>query len=372
MKQNILYVGLDVDDTQYHGSAFNKDTGEVIDFKCRPTLKGLLQQLERMARHFQGRTIRLCYEASYVGYCLQRALVSNDIHCDIVSPSSIPSPRGKAIKTDRIDAGYLAQFYANDLLTIVQPPDEVQEQDRDLLRSRQKVMQQRTQLRKHLQAVLRRNGLHYKAETGNKSHWTKHHYGWLERTIGGLSGSLKVNLELLLRQLTGLNQILAEYGQQIEVLAQVPRYQRAVQSLTCYKGIKNLFALTMITEIGDIKRFAHPRQLVSWAGMDIREYSSGGKHNYFGITKHGNRYLRTALVEANQRGYRTARISKDVKARRTGTAPELISIADRCLRRLNKKGNRLLLAGKHPNKVKVACAREMVGFVWESLNQVAA
>ena len=43
-------------------------------------------------------------------------------------------------------------------------------------------------------------------------------------------------------------------------------------------------------------------------------------------------------------------------------APELINIADRCLRRLNKKGNRLLLAGKHPNKVKVACAREMVGF----------
>jgi hypothetical protein len=30
------------------------------------------------------------------------------------------------------------------------------------------------------------------------------------------------------------------------------------------------------------------------------------------------------------------------------------------------------LAGKHANKVKVACAREMVGFVWESLNQAAA
>ena len=42
MKQNMLYVGLDVDDAQYHGSAFNKDTGEALDFKCRPTLKGLL------------------------------------------------------------------------------------------------------------------------------------------------------------------------------------------------------------------------------------------------------------------------------------------------------------------------------------------
>ena len=37
MKQNIIHIGLDVDDTQYHGSAFNKETGEVIDFESRPT-----------------------------------------------------------------------------------------------------------------------------------------------------------------------------------------------------------------------------------------------------------------------------------------------------------------------------------------------
>ena len=131
-------------------------------------------------------------------------------------------------------------------------------------------------------------------------------------------------------------------------------------------------SLTMITEIGDVKRFAHPRQLVSWVGMDIREYASGGKSNRLGITRQGNRYLRTAFIEANQRGYRSASLSKDVKARRAKSPSEYVAIADRCLRRLNKKGNRLLLAGKHPNKVKVACAREMVGFVWESLNQAAA
>ena len=194
----------------------------------------------------------------------------------------------------------------------------------------------------------------------------------LQRTVDGLSGSLKVNLELLLRQLKALNEVLTEYGQQIDMLANSARYQSAVQSLTCYKGIKNVFALTIITEIGDIKRFSHPRKLVSWIGMDIREYSSGGKYNRFGITKHGNRYIRTAFVEANQRGYRTAKIGQDLKSRRKHIAPELVNIADRCLRRLNKKGNRLLMAGKHPNKVKVACAREMVGFVWESLNKAAA
>lgn len=123
MNQNILHVGLDVDDTQYHGSAFNRNTGEVIDFRCRPKLKGLLTQLDKLQRHFQGCSIRLCYEASYVGFHLQRDVGAHGWHCDVIAPSSIPSPRGKAVKTDRIDAGHLAQFYANDLLTIVQPPD---------------------------------------------------------------------------------------------------------------------------------------------------------------------------------------------------------------------------------------------------------
>ncbi len=59
MNQNILHVGLDVDDAQYHGSAFNKVTGEVIDFRCRPTLKGLLTRLDKLQRHFRGSSIRL-------------------------------------------------------------------------------------------------------------------------------------------------------------------------------------------------------------------------------------------------------------------------------------------------------------------------
>jgi hypothetical protein len=101
--------------------------------------------------------------------------------------------------------------------------------------------------------------------------------------------------------------------------------------------------------------------------MDIREYSSGGKSHRFGITKQGNCYLRTAFIEANQRAYRTTKLSREIKARRANANPEYITIADRCLKRLSKKGNRLLDAGKHPNKVKVACAREMIGFVWESL-----
>ena len=45
MNRNVIYVGLNVDDTQHHGSALDKDTGEVITFQCRPTLVGLVKQL---------------------------------------------------------------------------------------------------------------------------------------------------------------------------------------------------------------------------------------------------------------------------------------------------------------------------------------
>ncbi len=372
MQANIIHIGLDVDDTNYHGSALDKHSGECLSFKCRPTLKGLLSQLNKLQKQFPGTVFHLCYEASYIGYTLQRDLSKQGFHCDVVAPTSIPSPRGKQIKTDRIDAAQLVQFYANGLLTLVGVPETEQEQDRDLLRTRKRLVKHQAELRSHLQALLRRHGLHYRAQTGYKSHWTKLHYSWLRRTVETTTGSLKISLDVLLRQLGTTDRTIAEYDQHIEALAKSPRYEEAVKALVCYKGIKNHYALTLITEIGDIKRFPHPRQLVSWAGMDIREYSSGGKHNRFGITKHGNKFLRTALIEANQRGYRTTRITKDLSARRSHVDAELVNIADRCLRRLHKKGTRLLDAGKHPNKIKVACAREMAGFIWESLNKVAA
>ncbi len=50
---------------------------------------------------------------------LQRDLVAKDYHCDVAAPTSTPSSRGKQVKTDRIDAAQLVQFYANNLLTLV-------------------------------------------------------------------------------------------------------------------------------------------------------------------------------------------------------------------------------------------------------------
>jgi transposase len=80
--------------------------------------------------------MKLCYEASHVGFSLQRDLNAQGHDSAVVAPSSIPRRPGKSVKTDRIDATELAEFYANGLPTIVAAPEAEAEQDRDLLRSR--------------------------------------------------------------------------------------------------------------------------------------------------------------------------------------------------------------------------------------------
>jgi len=142
MTKNMVYVGIDVDDARYHGSALNQCTGEVLDFQCRATLKSLVGQLEKVQVYFADAQFKLCYEASYVGFSPQRDLEDRGYDCEVVAPSSIPRRAGKSVKTDRIDATELAQFHANGLLTAATSPDVQVEHDRDLARSRQQLMHQ--------------------------------------------------------------------------------------------------------------------------------------------------------------------------------------------------------------------------------------
>jgi transposase len=170
MNTNVIHIGLDVDDTNFHGAALDRETGQCLDFRCRPTVQHLLKQLEKVRRALGGeRTLKLCYEATYIGFALQRELAAAGVDCAVIAPSSIPTQRGRAVKTDRLDAAALAQFYANGLLSEVTAPEAEQEADRDLLRSRQQLVKQQGDLRRHLQGLLRRNGHHYRA-AGDRSH----------------------------------------------------------------------------------------------------------------------------------------------------------------------------------------------------------
>lgn len=364
--KNILYVGVDVDDKAFHVAVFNPFNEKLIEFSCKPKTNALIIKLDKVCDDRS--RIKICYEATYLGFDLQRALERNGYHCNVVAPSHIPRQSGKHQKTDKIDARKLAVFYSNGLLNSVHVPDPETEADRDLLRSRKFLVGQMTAIKQHIENICRRNGWNFKQETASKSLWTKSYVEWLEHKCSyAKCCSTRINLRILLKQYHEIRGNIELYESELEHLSENEKYKEKMSALLCYRGISTVFALTILTEIGEIKRFKHPKSLTGYAGLDLHEYSSGGKEHRFGITKAGNRHLRRSLIEANQMCLKPPKQSRYLKERRKGIDLRYIEVADRCMKRLNKKGMRLKFKDKPQNKIKVACAREMLGFIWESL-----
>lgn len=371
MEAQIIFVGVDVDDKNFHAGVY-KNGGLFREFKCRPSAGHLIKKLEALEE--DGFEIRVCYEATYLGYTLCRALRSGGFLCEVIAPSLIPQQPGWQQKTDRIDGRKLAEYYSNGQLTMVTVPDEKDERVRDLVRSRNFIMRQLRSLKLHILAQCRRSDMNYKQEIqeDNKRHWTKNHREWLKAVLKkDKDENLVLNLRMLLEQEEQLRGLVERYDKKIEEISKQDAYKKKVEALCCYRGIDTLTAMTLTTEIGDIGRFCHPRKLGSYVGFDLREYSSGGKACRYGITKMGNRHIRTAVIEACQGASRYPQISRRLKIQRGLVDEKFGKIADRCMKRLYEKSKRLLLREKTRNKVKVACAREMLCFIWESLREVA-
>lgn len=366
VQKKIVYVGLDVDDKSFHGAGIIRETGELFEFRCKPehgVLRGKLKEL------FAGQyEIHLCYEACYLGYSLCRFLRKSGIQCDVIAPSLIPVKAGVRVKTDRLDAIKLAEYYMKNLLTPIYIPDETDEEVRDILRSRNFLVRQRTMLKTHILSACKRYNIWFQEETGSKTNWTDRHIAWLKARIKTLERPVcQLDIELLLAQYSSLSESIEKLEAAINRSAESERYKKSKDALNSFRGIDTISAMTIISEIGDIRRFAHPRQLTSYVGLDVSEYSSGGKERKRGITKTGNVHIRKIVVESCQTAIRPPLISKRIRQSRAEQPQAVIDIADRCMNRLYKKGCRMLYAGKHTNKIKTACAREMLGFIWEAM-----
>ena len=361
MAPQILFTGIEVDDAAFHVCGIGGTTGEMISFTCKPVLGVLVRKLNGLGA--KGFTIQSCYEASYIGFSLCRALRKAGIGCEVIAPSLTPRKAGDRVKTDRLDSEKLATYYGKGLLTVVHVPDEGEEKLRDLIRTRHFLTEQAKRVRLHLTGMCRRRGWDYR-QTEGKDTWTQKHRQWLKNQFQAEEDPAFVfHGASLLHVLEGLEGQILLFSQQIEEKAQTPGYRPRVQGLVSFRGIDVITAMTVVTEIGDVHRFSHPRKLMSFVGFDVKEYSSGGKQFQFHITKLGNVHLRRVLVESCQTASRPPNIGPRLKLRRTGVALESISIADRCMRRLYQKSSRLLARDKPRNKVKVACARELIGFI---------
>jgi len=137
--------------------------------------------------------------------------------------------------------------------------------------------------------------------------------------------------------------------------------------LRCFRGIDTLTAITVVTEIFEFGRFESPCALMAYPGLVPSEHSSRDRRSEGSITKTGNKRVRRLLVENSWHYRHRPSISRELKKRREGQPQWAIDIADHAMSRLHRRYRKLFERGKPPNKVIVAVARELAGFIWAVL-----
>lgn len=361
-------VGLDVHkkSTQV---ALLKESGELEEWRECNDGKEAARLARKIKKLGEGKVV-VCYEAGPCGYQLQRELEKRGLECQVVAPSLIPVKPGEKVKTDRRDALKLARYLRMGLLQEVAAPSLEEEALRELTRCRKAIKEDVLRARHRVSKFLLRHGQVY----GQGQAWTKRYWGWLKGIQLG-HGRLQEVFENYLLDLERREEELKRVEEQIRRAAEEEWIGEQVGWLRCFRGIDTLTAVTVISEVYAFGRFRSPRGLMNYLGMFPGERSSGERRTLRGISKAGNKRMRRILVEAAWHYRHRPLISRELKGRRKGQPAWVVACADRAMSRLNRRYHYLAFKGKSPQKVVVALARELVGFIWAVLmrpHQVSA
>lgn len=98
----------------------------------------------------------------------------------------------------------------------------------------------------------------------------------------------------LLKHIDRIEENIAEYDR---ILSRTAKNDHRSQRLMTLKGIGPTTACALVASIGNAHDFKNGRQLAAWLGLTPSQYSSGGKSKLGRITKAGDSYLRTLLVQ---------------------------------------------------------------------------
>jgi transposase len=310
--------------------------------------------------------VRIVYEAGPCGYELQRRLQRSGFDCGVAAPSLTPQKPGDRIKTNRRDAQKLARTLRAGELTLITIPSARQESIRDLVRARESASKDLLRARHQLSKLLLRYGCRYR----DGKPWTQRFWGWVGQIKLGEEYSREV-MRQFVRVIEQRVEIVAEYDRLIESIARESEYKPLVEALSILRGIDWLTAMTILVELGDLRRFATAPQLMMAVGLVPSEYSTGDKTKRGSITKTGNAHVRRVLIEAAWHYQRyTTRPGPRIRRRRAGQPTARLYIAERCDRRLHRRFTRLTSRGKRSTVAAVAVARELAGFIW-AIGQIA-
>lgn len=291
-KAKCIKLGIDVHADSYRvvRQLDNATPQPAQKFTPKDFLVWVKKQLE------QAEAVHSCYEAGPLGYSLHRALEALGIHNVVIRPQNWDELH-QGIKTDKTDALALVQRLDRYVqgnhraLAVVRVPTPEQELARAQSRQREQLLAHRLRLEAQGRSLLLFNGLRVKGRWWQERFWLK----------------LKPQMPApLLELLIVLRDLLLAIHTQTE--AATSRLEQAATPQP--RGVGALTSQVLEREILDWHRFKNRRQVASLTGMCPGVRASGNKQRSGPITKHGNRRLRTALVEL---AWRCVRFQPDYK-----------------------------------------------------------
>lgn len=290
-EDHTIYVGIDFHLKSWKVSIYI-DEFELKTFTQPPDSRRLASYLKK---NYPGANYKSVYEAGFSGFSTQRELKDLGIDCIVIHPADVPTTdKEKKNKNDRVDSRKLGRGLKNGDFRPIYIPDRQVEEDRALLRTRDRIVRNKTRVKNRIKFFIMYFGLTIPEEFRGKI-WSRSFIKWLGEVA--LGSSAKDALAVYLREMKHLLELESELNKKIKTLSKTHRYAERVRLLMSIPSIGLTSAMILLTEIGDINRFKTLKSLCSYFGLVPNIHSSGETHRVGRMTKRGNSYLKFILVE---------------------------------------------------------------------------
>lgn len=278
---NITTVGLDLAKSVFHVACFNEHFKEVK--------KRMLRRNQVLQFFTQLPPCRIGMEACASSHYWGRELRAMGHDVKLIPPQYVkPYLRGN--KNDYNDARAIAEAATRPSMPFV-AIKTVEEQDMQALhRMRAKCIKDRTALSNSTRGLLGEYGI---VLPKGLATLRKSIPELLEDAENALSNRFRNLLVRRYEQLAELDGHIAFYTNELELLSQ---QDDACQRLQTVPGFGPIVSSTFRSAIGDGRTYSRGRDAAASLGLVPRQHSSGGKNVLLGISKRGDRYLRSQLV----------------------------------------------------------------------------
>jgi transposase len=366
--KRVKFVGLDVH-AETIAVAVAEQGEEVRFLGVLPNREESVRKLVRKLGPLE--QLRFGYEAGPTGYARYWQLTALGAKCEVIAPTLVPVKAGERVKTDRRDALKLARSYRAGDLTPVWVPDAAHEALRDLVRAREAAKKDQLRARHRLSKFLLRHGR--RPPTGVQL-WTLKYREWVKREVRFEQPAQEVTLLDYVHEVDHAAARIVRLDLAIEetVKSVPPNMRTVIEALQALRGIAQVSAVTIVSELGEISRFPGARQLMGYGGIVASEHSSGENTRRGGITKTGNAHLRRVVIEAAWSYRHRPGIGKALRKRQEIVSEEVREIAWKAQHRLPARYRKLTARGKNKGQVVTAIGRELLGFIWAIGSKVEA